>query len=199
MKTPMLNRGVPLRVPHRQILTTRGQGRLQHNCAEDAMLWEVEVAVSETDTARFGCPKCRHEIAAGRVLPNTNYPPGTWFVHCGLIFGTRSLRLHTLECPTCQALGDIKPATAQAVPDYILNAKPKDGEALPGQRQGNADQEPPDPNKSYAKPTVGQQRFGVKALHCATCKAVRLVDPGTGILETEVEMEQGVYGLDKTH
>ena len=140
-KAPMINRGVPLRVPKRQIITSRGQGRLHHQCEEDALLWRVRVQVDETTTALFGCPNCKRSAA--------------WYVHVGLIFGTRQLRLHALECPVCQATG--------------------------------------------ANPVVGPQRFGVKALECVTCGASRPVDPATGILETEVQMEQGVYGLDKTH
>lgn len=138
--------------------------------------------VSPTETAPFGCPKCRQILGAGEKLPNPNYPLDVWHVHCGLIFGTKSLRLHSLECPRCCALGDIKPAIAQAVPGEV----PKHDA-------------PPDPHRAYAKPTVGPQRFGVKALVCASCNAVRPVDPATGILETEVQMETGVYGLDKIH
>lgn len=165
-KAPMINRGVPLRVPKRQIITSRGQGRLHHQCEEDALLWRVRVQIGGVNTALFGCPNCKRSAA--------------WYVHVGLIFGTRQLRLHALECPVCQATGDIKPAT-------------------PPPPKPAADQPPADPNAAFANPVVGPQRFGVMALECVTCGASRPVDPVTGILETEVQMEQGVYGLDKTH
>ena len=172
----MINRGIPIRVPKRQISTSAGEGRLVHDCEEGSHFWRVHVLRSPTDTAIFACPKCRDLILRGEA-PRTNIAPDVWQVHVGLVIGSRQVQLRALECPRCQAIGRVNPGSGMPASPVPETERPK----------------------VVAPVNVGPQRFGVKALQCATCNAVRLVDPANGVIDTEIKMETGIHGLAEAH
>lgn len=100
MKAPMVNRGVPLYWPKRDIWTSTGEGRLHHTCTDKADLWQIRKRQAEP----FKCPKCREHFQQFKRF-DEDHPAGRWRVHVRMVPGTQSLELRSLECPRCQAVG----------------------------------------------------------------------------------------------